>query len=106
MQIIKYNLYHHYPFQVGVTGALVTLDPSMLESCVRDNLNNSAPRVMAVLDPIKVTISNFPNAKVSLFCSITFESYYGSLTLELTILCFGVIKTEQFKHSFFLTVIQ
>ncbi|XP_072025703.1 glutamine--tRNA ligase-like [Amphiura filiformis] len=49
--------------KIGVTGALVTLDPSMLESCVRDNLNNNAPRVMAILDPIKVTISNFPHAK-------------------------------------------
>ena len=44
--------------------AQVTIDPEMLESCVRDVLNNTAVRVMAVLDPIKVTITNFPSEKV------------------------------------------
>ncbi|XP_070559833.1 glutamine--tRNA ligase-like [Ptychodera flava] len=46
--------------KVGVTMAQVTIDPSMLESCVRDVLNNTAPRAMAVLSAIKVTITNFP----------------------------------------------
>ncbi|XP_046840394.1 glutamine--tRNA ligase-like [Xenia sp. Carnegie-2017] len=49
--------------KVGVTMAQVTIDPEMLESCVRDVLNNTAVRVMAVLDPIKVTILNFPSDK-------------------------------------------
>ena len=47
-----------------MTMATVTIDPEMLESCVRDVLNNTAVRVMAVLDPIKVTITNFPSDKV------------------------------------------
>ena len=64
-------------FQIGVTGALVTLDPSMLESCVRDNLNNNARRVMAILDPIKVTISNFPNSKVEFNCVVVWYSEYS-----------------------------
>lgn len=42
----------------------VAFDPGMLEACVREVLNNTAKRVMAVLDPIKVTIANFPEAKV------------------------------------------
>ncbi|XP_052780975.1 glutamine--tRNA ligase-like [Mya arenaria] len=46
--------------KVGVTMAQTVLDPSMLEACVRDVLNIKAPRCMAVLDPLKVTISNFP----------------------------------------------
>ncbi|XP_071495236.1 glutamine--tRNA ligase-like [Diadema antillarum] len=45
--------------KIGVTMSRVAFDPSMLESCVRDVLNNTAKRVMAVLDPIKVSISNF-----------------------------------------------
>ncbi|CAB4027783.1 glutamine--tRNA ligase, partial [Paramuricea clavata] len=49
--------------KVGVTMAQVTIDPEMLESCVRDVLNNTAVRVMAVFDPIKVTITNFPSDK-------------------------------------------
>ena len=36
------------------------LDPSMLEACVRDVLNITAPRAMAVLEPLKLTIKNFP----------------------------------------------
>ena len=42
----------------------VTFDPSMLESCIRDFLNNSAPRAMAVLEPLKVTI--VPEQKVNM----------------------------------------
>lgn len=46
--------------KVGVTMAQVVLDPAMLDSCVRDVLNITAPRVMAVLEPLKVTIVNLP----------------------------------------------
>lgn len=47
--------------QLGVTGAQSTVDPSMLESFVRDHLNNIAPRKMVVLDPLKVSIENYPH---------------------------------------------
>ncbi|KAF7695069.1 glutamine--tRNA ligase [Silurus meridionalis] len=46
--------------RVGVTVAQTTTEPHMLESCVRDVLNETAPRTMAVLEPLKVTISNLP----------------------------------------------
>nr|CAH7724021.1 unnamed protein product [Callosobruchus chinensis] len=46
--------------QLGVTGAQSTVDPSMLEAFVRDFLNNTAPRRMVVLEPVKVLIENFP----------------------------------------------
>lgn len=45
--------------KVGVTMAQTVTDPLLLESCVRDELNITAPRVMAVLEPLKVTIQNF-----------------------------------------------
>lgn len=45
---------------VGVTGAQATVDPSMLEASVRDVLNVTAPRRLVVLEPLKVTIKNFP----------------------------------------------
>ena len=47
--------------QIGVTGAQAVVDPAVLEAAVRDVLNVTAPRVMAVLDPVKVTISNYPH---------------------------------------------
>ncbi|XP_067024139.1 glutamine--tRNA ligase-like [Acropora muricata] len=45
--------------KVGVTMAQTVTDPLLLEACVRDELNVTAPRVMAVLEPLKVTIQNF-----------------------------------------------
>ncbi|XP_033322525.1 glutaminyl-tRNA synthetase isoform X1 [Megalopta genalis] len=45
--------------QMGVTVAQAVVDPAALEACVRDVLNVTATRHMAVLDPLKVTISNF-----------------------------------------------
>ncbi|XP_030374880.1 probable glutamine--tRNA ligase [Scaptodrosophila lebanonensis] len=48
--------------QMGVTGAQIAVDPSMLEAAVRDVLNVSAPRRLVVLEPLKVTITNFPHA--------------------------------------------
>ncbi|XP_029673330.1 probable glutamine--tRNA ligase [Formica exsecta] len=49
--------------QMGVTGAQATVDPTVLEAAVRDVLNLTAPRFMVVLDPIKLTIKNFPHEK-------------------------------------------
>lgn len=44
---------------MGVTGAQSSVDPAALEAAVRDVLNLTAPRHMIVMDPIKITISNF-----------------------------------------------
>ncbi|EGW10485.1 glutamine--tRNA ligase [Cricetulus griseus] len=49
--------------RVGVTVAQTTMEPHLLEACVRDVLNNTAPRAMAVLEPLKVVITNFPAPK-------------------------------------------
>lgn len=47
--------------QMGVTGAQISVDPSNLEASVRDVLNNTAPRRLVVLEPLKVVIENFPH---------------------------------------------
>ncbi|CAN8001255.1 unnamed protein product [Ixodes hexagonus] len=46
--------------KLGLTGSLSSVDPQMLEACVRDVLNNTAPRAMCVVEPLKVVILNFP----------------------------------------------
>lgn len=46
--------------QMGVTGAQGAVDPAMLEASVRDVLNVTAPRILVVLEPLKVTLKNFP----------------------------------------------
>ncbi len=43
------------------------VDFGMLEFCVREHLNEITPRLMAVLDPIKVTITNYPENEVEYF---------------------------------------
>ncbi|MGN0532060.1 MAG: glutamine--tRNA ligase/YqeY domain fusion protein [Eubacterium sp.] len=50
--------------KIGVSKAYSVIDFPMLESCVRDNLNQNAPRAMAVIDPIKLVIDNYPQDKV------------------------------------------
>lgn len=46
--------------RVGVAKKESTIDLALLEHCVREDLNAHAFRVMAVLDPLKVVITNFP----------------------------------------------
>ncbi|MEG2426524.1 MAG: glutamine--tRNA ligase/YqeY domain fusion protein, partial [Oscillospiraceae bacterium] len=46
--------------RIGVSKAYSVVDYGLLEACVRDNLNANSPRAMAVLDPLKVIIDNYP----------------------------------------------
>lgn len=46
--------------RIGVARFSSTIDLVVLEGCVRDHLNAIAPRFMAVLDPIKVVLTNYP----------------------------------------------
>lgn len=48
---------------VGVAKRDNVIDVSLLEFCIREDLNKTAPRVMAVLDPVKVVITNYPEGK-------------------------------------------
>ncbi|MCX8728207.1 glutamine--tRNA ligase [Gilliamella sp. B2838] len=45
--------------RIGVTKQENTVEMSTLEFCIREDLNENAPRAMAVLDPVKVVIENF-----------------------------------------------
>ncbi|WP_297441997.1 glutamine--tRNA ligase/YqeY domain fusion protein [Sulfurimonas sp.] len=48
---------------VGVAKANSMVDVSQLEFCIRDDLNTKVPRVMCVLDPLKVTIANYDGSE-------------------------------------------
>ncbi|KJR28469.1 glutamine--tRNA ligase [Vibrio navarrensis] len=50
--------------RIGVTKQENMIEFSSLESCIRDDLNENAPRAMAVLDPVKLVIENFPEGEV------------------------------------------
>jgi len=49
-------------------------DVALLEHCIKDDLNKTAPRVMAVLDPLKVIITNYPEEKEE-FLDASYNDY-------------------------------
>jgi len=50
--------------RIGVAKTDSTIDIALLEHCIRDDLNKRAPRVMAVLNPLRVIIDNYPDGRV------------------------------------------
>jgi len=50
--------------RIGVSKVNSLTDISILESSIRDDLNNCAPRSMAVINPIKLVIENYPEGKI------------------------------------------
>ena len=53
--------------RIGVGKVNSTVDFEFLEHCIREDLNKTAPRFMAVLRPLKVVIENYPEGKVEEF---------------------------------------
>lgn len=53
--------------RIGVAKSNSTVDVAFLEHCIRQDLNERAPRVMAVLEPLKVVIDNYPEGQVEEF---------------------------------------
>jgi len=86
--------------RMGVTGATMSVDPSMLESFVRSHLNTHAQRTMVVLEPLKVNIRNFNDlAKTPSFSVPDFPEFpdKGShqVTFEKTIF----VEQSDFKEK-------
>lgn len=48
---------------IGIAKRENVIDVSLLEFCIREDLNKKAPRVMAVLDPVKLVITNYPEGE-------------------------------------------
>jgi glutaminyl-tRNA synthetase len=55
---------HAFLEKVGVAKTNTTADIALLEHCVREDLNRTAPRVMGVLRPLRLVIDNYPDGKV------------------------------------------
>ena len=53
--------------RIGVAKAASTVEYAFLEYCLREDLNQSAQRVMAVLDPIRLTVTNYPEGQSETF---------------------------------------
>lgn len=50
--------------RIGVTKADNSVEMGMLEACIREDLDSNAPRAMAVLNPLKIVLENFPEDSV------------------------------------------
>ena len=83
--------------RVGVAKRENIIDVSLLEWALRDDLNRIAPRVMAVLDPMKLVILNYPEGQIEMLPSENNPEDPESGTRELP---FGrelLIEAEDFK---------
>ncbi|OHB55127.1 MAG: glutamine--tRNA ligase [Planctomycetes bacterium GWF2_50_10] len=54
----------YFAKKIGINKFNSTVDFALLEHCVREVLNKTSPRIMAVLKPLKVVITNYPEAQV------------------------------------------
>ncbi|MBB1427780.1 glutamine--tRNA ligase [Shewanella sp. SG44-2] len=85
--------------RIGVTKQENLIEVGMLDACIREELNEHAPRAMAVLRPIKVVIENYPDAQPETITAPAHPNNEGMGTRELT---FGrelFIDVEDFKEE-------
>jgi glutaminyl-tRNA synthetase len=61
------NAMNNFVKEVGITTNDSTVEDSLLEACVRNDLNLNAPRLLGVLNPLKVTIIDYPDNEVEEF---------------------------------------
>lgn len=85
--------------RVGVAKADSVVETAMLEHCVREDLNAHAHRMMAVLDPIRLVVENWPAGKTE---AVTMENLPGDEAAGVRTLTFGrelYIQREDFSYD-------
>jgi glutaminyl-tRNA synthetase len=85
--------------RIGVTKMDNMVETSMLEACIRDDLNVNAPRAMAVLEPIKLVIENYPEGEPE---TLTAPNHPNDESMGTRNLKFGRevwIEAEDFRES-------
>ena len=85
--------------KVGVAKRENLIDVSLLEFCIREDLNKTANRKMVVMDPIKLTISNYPEGKTELVTTENNPENEGSGTRDLPFNKHLFIEREDFKEE-------
>lgn len=85
--------------RIGVTKMDNLVEYSMLDACIREELNDSAARAMAVLDPVKIVIENFAQDRVETLTAANHpnDESMGSRELPFTREIF--IEAEDFKEE-------
>ena len=85
--------------KVGVAKRENIIDVSLLEFCVREDLNKEANRKMVVLDPLKLTIRNYPDDKVEKLFSEDNPEKENTPTREIPFTKNLYIEREDFKEE-------
>ncbi len=84
---------------IGVAKRDNIIDVSLLEFCVREDLNKTANRVMAVLDPIKLIITNYPEGKTAWLEAINNPENMASQTRKIPFSKTLYIERADFKEE-------
>ena len=84
---------------IGVAKFNSTIDVIKLENAVREHLNRVAPRRMAVLDPIKLTITNWPEGQVEMVSAVNNPENEAEGTREIPFSGTLYIEREDFREE-------
>ncbi|WP_088328341.1 glutamine--tRNA ligase [Lacimicrobium sp. SS2-24] len=85
--------------RIGVTKMDNMVEMGVLESCIRDDLNQHAARAMAVLDPVKVVIENYPQDKTEILTAPNHPSDESMGTREIPFSRELYIEREDFREE-------
>jgi len=85
--------------RIGVTKMDNQVEMSMLEACIRDDLNENAPRAMAVMEPIKLVIDNYPAAETELLDAPNHPNNPDMGSRQVTFSKELYIEREDFRES-------
>ncbi|GAB3033913.1 glutamine--tRNA ligase [Bowmanella dokdonensis] len=85
--------------RIGVTKMDNMVEMGMLEACIRDDLNQNAARAMAVLDPVKVVIENYPADRLEMLTAPNHPSDENMGSRELPFTREIYIEREDFREE-------
>lgn len=85
--------------KIGYTKYDGIIDVALLEHAVREDLNATAPRVSAVLDPVKLIITNYPEGKVEMMEAINNPEDLTQGSHEIAFSCELFIEREDFMED-------
>jgi len=85
--------------RIGVAKRNSTVDIAMLEHCLREDLNKRAPRVMAVLRPLRVVIDNYPEDRMEELKAVNNPEDPGMGTREVPFSRVLYIEREDFREE-------
>ena len=85
--------------RIGVARRDNTVDIALLEHTLRDDLNKRAPRVMGVLDPLKVVIENYPEGRIEEIVSVNNPEDMSMGERKIPFSRTGYIENDDFREE-------